>query len=39
MIKELLFSFKSPSRDDLNVYGFRFGNKKRAIQKLQLFQV
>ncbi|MEY3089963.1 MAG: hypothetical protein RL113_279 [Pseudomonadota bacterium] len=25
MKKELLFSFASPSRDDLNVYGFRFG--------------
>ncbi len=27
MKKELLFSFSSPSRDDLNVYGYRFGKK------------
>lgn len=35
MKKELLFSFASPSRDDLNVYGYRFGensdNSKRKI--------
>ncbi|MEW6551791.1 MAG: M14 family metallopeptidase [Campylobacterota bacterium] len=28
MKKELLFSFSSPSRDDLNVYGYKFGNEK-----------
>lgn len=28
MKKELLFSFASPSRDDLNVYGYRFGEEK-----------
>jgi len=27
MKKELLFSFASPSRDDLNVYGYRFGEE------------
>ena len=27
MIKELLFSLKSPNRDNYEVYGFRFGNK------------
>lgn len=33
MNKELLFSFKSPSRDNLDVYGFRFGkpNKENRI--------
>ncbi len=36
MIKELLFSFKSPSRDDLNVYGFRFGNKKEGYPKIAI---
>ena len=27
MKKELLFSLKSPNRDDYEVYGFRFGNQ------------
>ncbi len=36
MTKELLFSFKSPSRDDLNVYGFRFGAGKIGYPKIAI---